>query len=127
MPNEKNLIPNEQRTPSERRENARKAGKASGAARREKKKLKEYAELLLSLPVADMRKYNALTRMGIPIEEIDNKMLIVAGLLKEAGNGNVPAAKELRSIIGEDQPPDNDSESLKKARELLGGIDSAID
>ena len=127
MPNEKNLIPNEQRTPSERRENARKAGKASGAARREKKKLKEYAELLLSLPVADMRKYNALARMGIPIEEINNKMLIVAGLLKEAGNGNVPAAKELRSIIGEDQPPDNDSESLKKARELLGGIDSAID
>ena len=127
MPNEKNLIPNEQRTPSERRENARKAGKASGAARREKKKLKEYAELLLSLPVSDMRKYNALARMGIPIEEIDNKMLIVAGLLKEAGNGNVPAAKELRSIIGEDQPPDNDSESLKKARELLGGIDSAID
>ena len=59
--------------------------------------------------------------------KIDNTLLIVAGLLKEAGNGNVPAAKELRSIIGEDQPPDNDSESLKKARELLGGIDSAID
>lgn len=35
--NEKNLIPNEERTPRERRENARKAGIASGKARREKK------------------------------------------------------------------------------------------
>lgn len=127
MPNEKNLIPNEQRTPSERRRNAKKAGKASGAARREKKKLKDYAELLLSLPVSDMRKYNALARMGIPMEEIDNEMLMVAGLHKSACDGNVAAAKEIRSIIGEDQPPDNDTEALKKARELLGGIESAID
>lgn len=127
MPNEKNLKPFNKRTASEQRRIASDGGKASGAARREKKKLKEYAELLLSLPVSDMRKFNSLSRMGIPIEEIDNKMLIIAGLHKEASNGNVAAAKELRSIIGEDQPTDNDTEALKKARELLGGIESAID
>lgn len=36
MANEKNLVQNKQRTPSERRESARKAGKASGEARRMK-------------------------------------------------------------------------------------------
>lgn len=42
-----NLIPNSQRTPEERRENARKAGKASVEARRKKKYFKEiYAEML---------------------------------------------------------------------------------
>lgn len=43
----KNLIPNEARTPEERRKNARKAGKASGKARREKKLLSQiFAELI---------------------------------------------------------------------------------
>ena len=41
MANEQNLVPNEARTPSERRENARKAGIASGKARRERKLIKE--------------------------------------------------------------------------------------
>lgn len=42
-----NLIPNSQRTPEERRENARKAGKASVEARRKKKYFMEiYGEML---------------------------------------------------------------------------------
>ena len=47
MANEKNLIPNSQRTPKERQEIARKGGKASGKARRERKAFKE--DLLLAL------------------------------------------------------------------------------
>lgn len=44
-----NLIPNEQRTPEERRANARKAGVASGEARREKKRMSQiYADFLTS-------------------------------------------------------------------------------
>lgn len=42
--NAKNLIPNEKRTPSERRGNAKKAGKASGEARRQKRALRECLE-----------------------------------------------------------------------------------
>ena len=45
--NEKNLIPNEERTPSERRENARKAGVASGESRRTKKSLREAMQILM--------------------------------------------------------------------------------
>ena len=54
MANEQNLKPNSERTPSERRENARKAGKASGKKRREQKTLKE--ELLLLLAEGDTQK-----------------------------------------------------------------------
>ena len=43
-----NLIPNEARTPTERRENARKAGKASGKARREKADLRKAAQAVLT-------------------------------------------------------------------------------
>lgn len=42
--NPENLIPNDQRTPSERRANATKAGIASGKARREKKAMRELLE-----------------------------------------------------------------------------------
>lgn len=43
MPNAENLIPNSDRTPSERRDNASKAGKASGKARRAKRTMREVA------------------------------------------------------------------------------------
>lgn len=43
MANEKNLKPNSERTPNERKELAHKAGKASGKARLAKKTAREYA------------------------------------------------------------------------------------
>ena len=51
MANEKNLIPNDARTPSERRVNAQKAGKASGASRRAKKEQIAVILNFLSLPL----------------------------------------------------------------------------
>ena len=47
MANEKNLVPNSARTPEERRENAKKAGVASGAARRKKRDIKKSLEALM--------------------------------------------------------------------------------
>jgi hypothetical protein len=102
MANEKNLVPNSARTPSERRENARKAGKASGEARRAKKTMREYADFLLSLPVSDRRKWNKLSRAGVPPEGCDNKMLVTFALMQAAQSGDVQAVKELRNLIGED-------------------------
>jgi hypothetical protein len=117
--NEKNLIPNDARTPSERRENARKAGKASGAARRAKRTMREYADLLLSLPVSDRRKWNKLARAGIPPEGCDNKMLVVFALMQAAQAGDVPAVKELRNLIGEDDANASDSGQLE---DLIKGL-----
>lgn len=54
MANDENLIVSlRDRTPNERRESARKAGKASGKARREKRTLQEIAKTLLSMPMDD--------------------------------------------------------------------------
>lgn len=53
MANEQNLVPNEARTPEERRENARNAGIASGEARRRKRDLRLAMEALLEKDITD--------------------------------------------------------------------------
>ena len=65
MANEQNLIPNENRTPEERRENARKAGIASGAARREKKRRGEVLKEIMNTKVTDPKMLAFLEKMGI--------------------------------------------------------------
>mgnify|MGYP000752806710 FL=1 len=105
--NEKNLISNSERTPSELREITQKGGKASGAARRKKRDMKKCMELLLSLPASQVADYQLLSDMGVNFDELDeqdvNNMLAVnAALLKQAKMGDVAAVKELRSIIRDD-------------------------
>lgn len=128
MANEENLIPNEERTPSERRENARKAGIASGKARRRKRSMKEAADLFLSLPVSDKRKFNKAVRRYVNVEDIDNQMLMIMGLVDAATDGDAGAAKVVIDLLGERTPrEDAEQDQLARAAELLGGIDSAID
>lgn len=119
MSNEKNLIPMSERSKSEAREIGSKGGKASGAARRAKRTMREYADLLLSLPVSDRRKWNKLARAGIPPEGCDNKMLVVFALMQQAQAGDVPAVKELRNLIGEDDANSSDSGQLE---DLIKGL-----
>ena len=79
--NEKNLVPMNRRTKEEQRRIASAGGRASGEARRAKKTMREYADFLLSLPVTDGRKFNKLSRLGIPLEEINNKMDVIVALV----------------------------------------------
>lgn len=123
MANAKNLIPNSARTPSERRENAKKAGKASGKSRRAKKAMREYADFLLSLPVSDRRKWNKLSRAGVPPKDCDNKMLVTFALMQSAQAGDVQAIKELRNLIGEDR---NTEVGIEKLDEILKGLDDVM-
>lgn len=51
--NEKNLIPNHERSPEELREMGRKGGIASGKARRRKRDLQKLARMLLDKQVAE--------------------------------------------------------------------------
>lgn len=86
-----NLIPNEQRTPEERRKNARKAGVASGKARREKKRMSQiYADFLTS-------------KHKITIDDIDKELEGVALLtevmkkvLSRGDSASVSLLKEIR-------------------------------
>ena len=123
MSNEKNLIPMSERSKSEAREIGSKGGKASGAARRAKRTMWEYADLLLSLPVSDRRKWNKLARAGIPPEGCDNKMLVVFALMQQAQAGDVPAVKELRNLIGEDHDA---AAGVEKLDEILEELDEVM-
>lgn len=119
MANPQNLVPNENRTPSERRENARKAGKASGESRRKKKAFKDALILLLSENVKD--------KEGNPTGKTYQDA-VISGLVKRSATGDPRAIDLLLRIIGE--TPDGNStqdQTLKKARDLLGGVPDALE
>lgn len=106
MANEKNLIPNSERTPEQLREMASAGGKASGAARRRKKSLKEAADLYLSLPVSDRRTWNKIARTGVDPDDIDNQMAMIIGLTMAATAGDARAAKVIVDLLGDDLKSD---------------------
>ena len=99
MANERNLAPNSARTPSERRENASKAGIASGKARRRKKSLKQKMQLLLSLPAADTDR-TELTIMGVDPDDMDNEMVLVKALFIAAAAGDTRAFDRIQDVLG---------------------------
>lgn len=112
MANEQNLIPFGERSESEEREMRSKGGVNSGVARRRKKSLKEAADLFLSLPVADAKEWNKISKKGVDPEDIDNQMAIIVGLSMKAAKGDSKAAKVLFDLLGEDaaaqdQPQDD--------------------
>ena len=128
MSNEKNLIPFNKRTESEQREIAQQGGIASGKARRRKRSMKEAADYYLSLPETDRRRVNAMLRDAIDPEDIDNQMAVVMGITERAKRGDPQAASVLLKMLGEDTVQDDPAaDALAKAKELLGGVDSAID
>ena len=118
MPNEKNLIPMDQRSQSEARELGREGGRASGVSRRRKKSLREAAELYLSLPVSDKRAWNKLAKDGVAPEDVDNQMAIIAGLSIKAAKGDAKAAKLLFDLLGE-QPKDEPKNDRQALADLL--------
>lgn len=79
MANAKNLIPNSERTPEQLREMASAGGKASGAARRRKRSLREAADVYLSLPVSDRQRWNRIASCGVDPEDVDNQMAMIIG------------------------------------------------
>lgn len=103
MANEQNLIPASERSKSEARENGRKGGIASGAARRRKKSMREAADLFLSLPVSDKRTQSRFSCLGIEADDMDNQMAVIVGLTGAASAGDARAAKILIELLGEDK------------------------
>ena len=89
MANENNLKPNTERTPKERVELARKAGKASGKKRRERKTIADALRKVLDEPIA---KGSRQTRLdGISIKVIK----------KMFENPDIRDMKRLAEILGE--------------------------
>lgn len=110
MPNEKNLVPHQFTSDQSREEaarNGRIGGRASGVSRRRKRSLREAADLYLSLPVANRKKWNAIAKEGVDPEDVDNQMAMIIGLTQAAINGDAKAAKLLFELVG-DQSGEND-------------------
>ena len=87
MANPKNLKPNSERTPKERKKLAQKAGKQSGVKRRERKALKELLEIALALPNDETGE--------------ENQIAITSALINQAIKGNVLAYTIIRDTLGE--------------------------
>ena len=102
MPNEKNLIPFDQRTEEEQRDIRPAGGKASGISRRRKRSLKEAADLFLSMPVTDTRTFNKMAKAGIDVDDADYQMAVIVGLTMQAAKGDAKAAKAVFDLLGED-------------------------
>lgn len=120
LANEKNLVPfTSEQSHEEAVINGRKGGVASGQARRRRKLLRDSMNALLELPVSSTKEYNALIKIGIDIEDIDNSQLIVLALFNKAKSGDVAAIKELRNLIGEDSAEDKSAGQLERLIEGL--------
>jgi hypothetical protein len=125
MPNEENLIPLNRRTKGERRKIATMGGIASGEARRARKTARQCAEIYLSLPVSDMRKWNKMSRDGVEPDDIDNMMLMVAAMAKAAQSGDVAAFNTLLKVLGEDKPVNTDDDETGVI--VLGEVNGEAD
>lgn len=132
MANEQNLIPieevNSRRTREEHSKDSQKGGIKSGEVRRQRKAMKEQAELLLSLPFKltdkngnELKK--VLEGLGIDENNIDNQMAMIVALWKTAlGNGRnqVTAVQELRDIIGDKE----EKETTVQRIEIINNLPS---
>lgn len=96
-----NLISLGERTTVEQREICSKGGIASGKARRERKLLKEYFEILLACSPGEELAVK-FAGMGIGLKDQNYAMVICMALITKAVSGDVAAFKEIRSLVGEE-------------------------
>lgn len=123
--NNENLLKPSDRTPSERRESASHAGKASGEARRRKRDMKARMKMILALPATDVGDWNNASAMGVEMEEIDNETVMLIGLYREAKRGNVAAVREIRNILGKDIASEELALKKKDMKRKTGSLPEA--
>jgi predicted phage terminase large subunit-like protein len=100
--NEKNLVRNEDRTPSERRRNASKAGKASGEARRKQRDMREAAKVLMSMQVVGDNNKKNLANFGVAEEDQNYTTAIVVRLMQKAlVDGDTNSIRLLAELTGQ--------------------------
>ncbi|BDS72379.1 phage protein [Streptococcus pneumoniae] len=116
MANEQNLIKNSERTPSERRENAKKAGEASGKARRKKANLKKAFETILQADVANPNVKKQLEDLGF---DSTNEMALAMVMMQKAMKGNVRAFEQISKLTTTDVKDSLDKKEQKERIKAL--------
>lgn len=101
--NDKNLIPNSERSPKEVRENGRKGGIKSGQVRREQKTYREMAKAMLSAQITDPKMLEEMAKYGI--DGTDLKAYTLLGMIKASAEGSHNAFDRLLELSGEKDTP----------------------
>lgn len=105
-----NLIPNNMRTPDERRRNARKAGKASGEARRQKANFRKTLNLLLTAEIDSPEWTPILQALGL---DSTLEAAVNMAMIKEALAGNVKAYEAIAKYSGQSDRTEADQEEQR--------------
>lgn len=99
---QKDLIPMNERTEEEQKRIVSKGGKASGAARRRKRTIRDAARLILSMSVQDTDTIETLKAAGIENPGgLNNLEAMVAVAIAKAKAGDLKALEFIRDSIGE--------------------------
>lgn len=106
----KNLQRLDKIDPERAREIRSKGGRKATDLIRKRKSMKENMDMILSLKPDDSSVLQRQARkMGISEEDIDNQTIMLLALFKKAIKGDVPACKEIRLMVGELFPLEEES------------------
>lgn len=95
-----NLVPLSERTKTEQRRIATAGGKASGVARRQKRTMREIAEMVATMELKDPKMLAALHAAGFK-DPITNDDAAFFGLIRKAQTGDPSAMKLLAEMRGQ--------------------------
>ena len=124
MANEnKNLIPQSERTKEEQREIARMGGIASGKARREKKTIQKILSDLLDSEIKNSPQFAKLAaKMGVESDKSVKDIFTMVCLLNSVKSGNLGDLERLSKLLGEDKQNEN-ADVLAKLDKVIGEVD----
>lgn len=123
--NEKNLIPNEERTPSERRENARKAGIASGQARRERKTIQKIFSAMCESKCSDIPQFQKIAnKLGLQKDASIKELFALVSALNTLKTAKIDDLIKIAELLGEQT--EIQSESQIAQTNLLQAIEKAV-
>lgn len=114
---------NSNRTPEERRELAKIAGKASGKARRRKADFRKTLNLLLTAEIDNEEWKPALEALGVECT-LESAMLMAQ--IKEAMQGNTKAAYFVAQYAGQSEKPEEDIRNREADTELKQARKQAV-
>ena len=114
---------NNNRTPEERRELARKAGQASGRARRRKANFQKTLNMLLTAEIDSKKWSPVLESLGV---ECTLESALLMAQIKQALTGDTQAAKFVAQYSGQSNRAEEDLENKKSETELIKARKEAI-
>ena len=123
--NDENLIKPKDLTPSQRRENAKKAGKASGKARHERAQMRDILARFLEMPLRPGGQANVGSLEGAEGKNVTVAESILLTMLAKAEQGDIRAAEFVRDTSG--QSPQQRMEVTMPRSEAADALRDEID